>query len=133
MIARTCSHRREDGRPCGAAPLREGDFCLWHDPEHADEVAEARRLGGQRRRRERVVAAAFELNGLGSTADLRRILEVAVLDTLGLENSIARSRALASLVSVGARLMETCELEQRLEALERVLEQRPKPRRETYE
>ena len=127
MIVRTCSHRREDGRPCGAAPLREGDYCLWHDPEHADEVAEARRLGGQRRRRERVVAGAFEFNGLASTADLRRLLEIAAIDLLGLENSIARSRAIASLVSAGARLLETGEFEQRLAALEGVLQQRPKP------
>ncbi len=97
VVSRTCSHRLENGRTCGAAPLRDGDFCLWHDPAHAEEVAEARRLGGQRRRRERVVAGAYEFNGLESTVDLRRILEIAVVDALGLENSIARVRALASL------------------------------------
>ncbi len=106
--------------------MRDGDFCLWHDPEHAEEVAEARRLGGQRRRRERVVAGAFEFNGLESTKDLRRILEVAVVDALGLENSIARVRALASLVTTAAKLLETGEFEERLEAIESVLEQRPK-------
>ena len=57
--------------------------------ENAEELAEARRLGGLRRRREVAVSGAYEFAGLESVGDIRRILEVAVLDTLGLENSIA--------------------------------------------
>jgi hypothetical protein len=78
-------------------------------------------LGGQRRRRERVVAGAYEFNGLESIKDLRRILEVAVIDVLGLENSIARGRALVNLVQVGARLLEVGELEDRLATLEHAM------------
>ena len=67
-----------------------------HSPEHAAEAAEARRLGGLRRRREVAVTGAYEFPGLQSVADIRRILEIAVLDTLGLENSrgyVVTSRA----------------------------------------
>ena len=89
-----------------------------HSPEYAEEIAEARRLGGLRRRREVAVAGAYEFNGLETVADLRRLLQIAALDTLGLENSIARARTLGYLVGVAGKLLETGELEERLAALE---------------
>lgn len=118
---RTCRLRRENGEPCRATPLRDGDFCLWHDPEHSEEVAEARRLGGQRRRRERVVSGAFDFEGLASIPQVRRLVEVAVLDTLGLENSVARNRTLAYLAQTAAKLLEVGDLEERLRAIEAVM------------
>ena len=89
-----------------------------HSPEHAEEMAEARRLGGLRRRREVAVSGAYDFVGLESVPDIRRILEVAVLDTLGLENSIARARTLAYLAMTAIKLLETGELEERLASLE---------------
>lgn len=47
----------------------------------AEEVAEARRLGGQRRRRERVVSGAYDFDGLGSVATIRRPAEPATRAT----------------------------------------------------
>jgi hypothetical protein len=124
VAKRTCSFRKEDGSPCGAAPLLEGELCLWHDPEHAGEVAEARRLGGLRRRRERTVQGAYDFEGLGSVEQIRRVLEIAVMDTLGLENSVARSRTLAYLAQVGLKALEVGELQERLEALEAAVKPR---------
>ena len=89
-----------------------------HDPAHAAEVAEARRLGGLRRRRELTVQGAYEFNGLESVADIRRLLEIAALDVLGLENSIARARTLAYLAVAATKLLEVGELEHRVAALE---------------
>ena len=89
-----------------------------HSPEYAEEIAEARRLGGLRRRREVAVSGAYEFNGLETVADLRRLLVIAALDTLGLENSIARARTLGYLVGVAGKLLETGEFEQRLASLE---------------
>ena len=89
-----------------------------HSPEYAEEIAEARRLEGLRRRREFAVAGAYEFNGLETVADLRRLLQIAALDTLGLENSIARARTLGYLVGVAGKLLEPGELEQRLASLE---------------
>ena len=51
-----------------------------------------------------------------SVAKVARRLSIA--RTLELENSIARTRALAHLVSVAARVQETSEFEARLRALE---------------
>ncbi len=103
---------------CQAAPLKEGDHCFWHSPEYAEDVAEARRLGGLRRRREVAISGAYDFVSLQSVADIRRLLEVAVLDTLGLENSIARARTLAYLAMAAIKLLDVGELEQRLAALE---------------
>ena len=75
-------------------------------------------MGGLRRRREVAVSGAYEFAGLESVADIRRILEIAVLDTLGLENSIAKARTLAYLAMTAIKLLEVGEFEQRLASLE---------------
>ena len=121
-MGRQCAYRKEDGQPCRAAPLKEGEFCVMHSPEHAEEMGEARRLGGLRRRREVAVSGAYDFAGLERVADIRRILEVAVLDTLGLENSIARARTLAYLAMTAIKLLETGELEERLASLENAIQ-----------
>jgi hypothetical protein len=115
---RVCGAVKDDGSPCEAAPRTGGEYCFWHDPEHAGEVAEAGRLGGLRRRREKTVAAAYDLDGLSSVDQIRRLLEIAVMDTLGLENSIARSRVLAYLAQVALKVVEAADLQERVAALE---------------
>ncbi len=121
MASRACNALKEDGSPCQAQPLRDGELCLMHSPEHAKEVAEARRLGGLRRRKEQTVASAYDFQGLGTVSEIRRLVEVAAVDTLSLENSLGRSRALAYLAQVSVNLLEKGELESRLEALEDTL------------
>ncbi len=118
MTSGGCSGAKENGQPCRAPKLRDSEFCLMHSPEHAEDVAESRRLGGLRRRREVAVAGAYDFAGLQTVADIRRLLEVAVLDTLGLENSIARARTLAYMATSAIKLLEVGELEQRLASLE---------------
>ena len=121
MVIRACKALKEDGSRCQAAPLLDGDFCLWHSPEHADEVTEARRLGGLRRRREKAVSGAYDFEGLADVGQIRRLLEIAVLDSLALENSVARSRTLAYLAQVALKALEVGEFEDRLDALERLV------------
>jgi hypothetical protein len=124
LPSRTCHFVRDDGSSCRSAPIRGEDLCFWHSPAHADEADEARRLGGLRRRRERTVAGAYEFGGLGTVADIRRLLEVAVLDTLSLENSVARSRTLAYLGQSALKCLETGEFEDRLVLLEAAVRRR---------
>ena len=118
MVIRACKAIKEDGSRCQAAPLQDSDFCLFHSPDHAKEAAEARRLGGLRRRKEKTVAGAYDIEGLDDVAKIRRLLEIAALDTLSLENSVARSRTLAYLAQVALKTLEVGEFEARLEALE---------------
>jgi hypothetical protein len=114
----TCRAVKGDGQPCGAPRLRDGEYCFWHSPDHAKEAAEARRLGGLRRRKEKTVAGAYDLEGLDDVPKIRRLLEIAVFDTLSLENSVARSRTLAYLAQIALKALEVGEFEARLEALE---------------
>ena len=48
---RVCAAATADGKRCPVAPLRDGEYCFMHSPDHSAEAAEARRLGGLRRRR----------------------------------------------------------------------------------
>src|SRR4051812_23339767 len=112
----TCQHIKENGEPCRATPLSDVGFCLWHSPDHTSEAGEARRLGGLRRRRERTVAGAYDLEGLHTVEQVRRLLEIATVDCLGLENSIARARALAAIAMALLKTFEVAELAERLAA-----------------
>jgi hypothetical protein len=105
VVMRRCKYVMADGRLCRSAPLVGEDYCLFHSPTHEEEAQEARRLGGLRRRRERTVAGAYEFAGLGAVADIRRLLEVATIDTLSLENSVSRSRTLAYLAQTALNRM----------------------------
>lgn len=118
MVKRRCHAERASGDPCHAPPGRNSDFCFWHDPAKADEVADAQRLGGIRRRRERSVATAFDFTGLANIESIRRLLEIAATDALSLETSIARVRALISVSVAAAKLLETGELAEQLASIE---------------
>jgi hypothetical protein len=126
VVIRACKAIKEDGSRCQAAPLQDSDFCLFHSPDHAKEAAEARRLGGLRRRKEKTVAGAYDIDGLDDVPKIRRLLEIAVFDTLALENSVARSRTLAYLAQIALKALEVGEFETRLEALEATMGPRPR-------
>ena len=121
---RGCKFVMPDGRLCGASALRGEDFCLFHSPDHEEEAAETRRLGGLRRRKEKTLAGAYELEGLRSVPAVQRLLEIATLDTLGLENSVARNRTLAYLSQTALKALEVGELEERLALLEAAVRKR---------
>ena len=53
------------GASAGPRAYEGEDFCLFHSPDHEEEAAEARRLGGLRRRKEKTLAGAYEFRGLG--------------------------------------------------------------------
>jgi len=92
-----------------------------HSPEHAQEVQEARRLGGLRRKREATLSGAYDFEGLETVSGIRRLVEVAAMDTLGMENSISRSRTLAYLAQVALRTLEVGDLEERIITLEQAV------------
>ena len=62
------------------APQHDRPYCFSHDPERAADAAEARRMGGMRRRKEGTIAVAYDL--------------LVVTDGVGLDNGIPRLRVL---------------------------------------
>ena len=121
MVVRRCAFTMPDGRPCQAAPLVDGTLCYLHDPAKAEETAEARRLGGLRRKREKTIVLAYDLASLGTVDGILRVLDIASRDALGLDNSIARSRVLISVAGAATRLLEVGDLAARVAALEAAL------------
>jgi hypothetical protein len=121
VIRRLCTATRADGQPCGMAPMVDSQFCWAHDPANADAAEEARRVGGLRRKKEGAVAGAYSFAGLDNVHDIRRLIEIAVVDTLSLENSIQRSRALAYLAQMALRSLEVGEVQDRLQQLEELV------------
>ena len=91
VTRRLCKATRADGQPCGMPPMVDSDFCWAHDPASAEAAAEARRLGGLRRKKEGAVAGAYSFGSLDNVHDIRRLIEIAVVDTLMIDNSIQRS------------------------------------------
>ena len=121
VTIRSCGAGKQDGSPCGSPPLVGGDFCYMHDPAHAQEMQEARRVGGLRKRRETTVAVAYEIDGVESVPQLRRVLEIVILDALGMDNTIARGRLLVSAVLAASKLTEIGEIADQFARLHDVL------------
>ena len=118
MLGRACSYLMPTGRPCRATPMHDEPYCFWHSPETAEEAAEARRVGGLHRRKKKTVASIYGFHGLRTVEDLQTLLETVTIETLALENTIARNRAIGGFLSVGAKLIEVGEIEARLAVLE---------------
>ena len=104
------------------APLAEGDYCWAHDPENAESAAEARRLGGMRRRREATLVGVYDLGTLDTVEAVRRIVEIVLADTLSLDNGVARNRTLLAAAAALLKVLEVGDVAARLAALEAVLQ-----------
>jgi hypothetical protein len=126
MVGRACTYQMPEGRACRATPLRDEPHCFWHSPDTADDLAEARRMGGLHRRKKRTVATIYGFGGLRSIEDGQALLETIAVETLALENSIARNRAVTSIVAQAAKLIELGDLATRVAAIEAALGPRPR-------
>jgi len=107
-----------DGLAGRAPALRGKTICYWHDPDKAEEAAESRRIGGLHRRKAKSVATIYDFSGLRTIESAQRLLETAAIETLALENSIARNRALISAAAGAGKLIEAGDLADRLSAVE---------------
>ncbi len=121
MLGASCTYQMPSGRLCRATPMRDAPFCFWHSPETTEEAAEARHLGGLHRRKKKTVGAIYGFRGLRTVEDNLGLLETAAIETLALENSIARNRTLGGFAATGLKLLEAGDLEERLRALELAL------------
>ena len=113
-----CTARNAAGERCGARPLRGGELCFVHEPANAEEAEAARKLGGQRRRREGTLSTAFDLGDIATLDGQWRLLEIVVADTIALDNGVARNRLLLNTITTAARLREATDVDARLRALE---------------
>jgi hypothetical protein len=68
-----------------------------------------------------MLAGAYDLEGLDNIPGIRRVLEIATLDTLAQENNLSRNRTLGYLMQVALKAMDAGETEERLKALEQAV------------
>ena len=54
----------------------------------------------------KLIARHRDVDGLGDIGSVRRVLEIAVVDALGLDNSLARSKVLIGAAGAAAKLLE---------------------------
>lgn len=120
----SCQFVKDTGQPCRAPALLDEEFCWFHSPNHTEEVAEARRVGGQKRRHQKAVVEIFDFRGLGTVPDIQQLLDSICIDTLALDNSVSRTRALTYIVQTALGCLEKGVWEARLEALEAAMASR---------
>jgi len=117
-MAERCQATAASGKPCSATPRPGRPYCLWHDPEAADQRRELSRRGGvgrsnAARARKQLPAGVLtgkELQGLVGVT-IKRVLTGATEPAIG--NSIANlARAYIAVAEAG-------EIETRLADLEK--------------
>ncbi|MDP9473636.1 MAG: hypothetical protein M3Q71_23750 [Chloroflexota bacterium] len=116
-----CIGTNKDGGPCSAAPAPGRSYCLWHDPERAQERAGWRQQGGKSRSNKARARKQLPAESL-TLPEVQALLSVALKSVLagriepGVANASASvARAIAALVQVG-------EMEARISALEEAAE-----------
>ncbi len=112
-----CTGRNRDDGPCGADAQPGRAFCVWHDPDRAEERARWRKQGGRasskRERAKREIAVAS-----GRLSDLPGVLYRALhkVESGALEPGVANS--MAGLARAIVTVQQAHELEDRIAALE---------------
>ena len=111
----TCSFIKANGERCQARKLAGEEFCYFHSPQVVVERADARRRGGLRRHGDKGETGSYVIK---SGRDVLTILEDAINDACGLEQTTGRAKAIGYLCQVILRGFEITEIENRLAALE---------------
>jgi hypothetical protein len=113
-----CTARTVRGQPCRMPPLRGSTRCFNHSAEVAGDRAKARKRGGRAWRTPQLFPAPAAPTPLRDVASIQVVLERIVSETLAQPNSCQRSRAVASLLLVAFKALDTGSLEERISSLE---------------
>jgi len=125
MTAKKCRGTNKDGSPCDAYALDGSDYCFHHDPDCADERREARSKGGRARHGRHIgPVGQSEPVSLDTAADVTALIKRTIDDTLRLENSLRRARTIGYLSNLFLKALDVADLEQRVLALEHLLDMR---------
>ncbi len=117
-----CSGIKADGGRCGAQAMRNSAWCIGHDPDQAEARRRRASKGGKRGGRGRPIVAAADV--AEQIQDLTNKVLAGNLDRADAAVCGQLLNVKLRALEVGRKLKEAEELEQRLEELERVLEQR---------
>ncbi len=118
-LPRHCEATTKSGQPCRGYAIEGSRYCFAHDPAKAAERAQAHIKGGKARHGRKLATVADLSNvDLGTTEGALTVLTLALRDTLALENSVARNRALGFLATAVLDSLRVVDLDARITAIE---------------
>lgn len=123
MSKKQCEANNKDGEKCKAF-ANESGFCFMHDTSKGIERAIARRNGGLATKKPHYADAERLPDSIRKIEDVFIVLDYALSETVGLDNSINRGRLLVSIAHGFIEALKIGELEKRLEAIEIALKTR---------
>ncbi|MGC2238640.1 MAG: hypothetical protein WA584_20975 [Pyrinomonadaceae bacterium] len=123
MSKKQCSANNRNGERCRAYANGNG-VCFMHDTTKGRERALARRNGGLATKQPHYADAELLPAEVRKIEDVFTILNYALLETIGLDNSINRGRLLVSIAHGFIEALKVGEFEKRLESVEMALKLR---------
>lgn len=123
MSDKKCKSENKSGERCRAFAGESG-FCFTHDAGKGKERALARRSGGLARKRPHFADESLLPSSVRSIGNVLIVLDYALQETIGLDNSIQRGRLLVSIAHGYIEALKVGEIETRLEAVEMALKLR---------
>ena len=120
-MAEQCKYMKND-KPCQAYAIHGSKYCFAHDPANAKKRAEARKKGGLNRRV--IKRTDHEYHAISSIKDINAILESAINEARSLESSQSQLRVLAYLCQIALKGQEAGSLEERINAMEKLIEKK---------
>ncbi len=130
MSDKKCKGKNKRGERCRAFAGESG-FCFMHDAGRGKEQAQARRLGGLATKNPHFADASFIPSEIRNVEGVLTVLDYALREAAGLDNSIQRGRLLVSIAHGFIEALKVGEIEARLESVETVLKLRKKESRES--
>ena len=120
MSKKECNGKTKVGGKCRAF-ANENGFCFTHDATKGKERAIARRNGGLATKQPHFADASVLPSSVRNIASVLIVLDYALKEAVGLDNSIQRGRLLVSIAHGYIEALKVGEMEQRLEAVENAM------------
>ncbi len=118
-----CKSNNKQGERCKAY-ANENGVCFMHDATKGKERAAARRNGGLATKQPHYADATVLPSTIRNISSVLIVLDYALQESVGLDNSIQRGRLLISIAHGYIEALKVGEMEQRLEAVEMTLKMR---------
>jgi len=120
MSDKKCKANTKSGGSCKAF-ANESGFCFTHDATRGRERAIARRNGGLATKQPHYADESVLPSSIRKIEDVLIVLDYALQESIGLDNSIQRGRLIVSIAHGYIEALKVGEMEQRLEAVENAL------------
>lgn len=120
MSDKKCQSLTSKGEPCRAYATNSG-YCFTHDVSKGKERALARRNGGLATKTPHFADATLLPSKVRNIDSVFTILDYALFEAIGLDNSIQRGRLLVSISHGYVEALKVGEFQERLDAVENAL------------